>query len=242
QEILSSVLYVIAQVEAVKNLARNRLQGNREFLIEVLTLSLLHNKNMVNLIGYYAEGDQRILVYKCILFGSLEDHLLDLPSNKKPLDWSTTRMKKARGAAKGPEYLQDTANTSVICHDFKASNILFAEEFNPKLSDFRLAKLRPIKDKSYVSTRVMGTYGYCVPEYALIGNYPIKGLYQAPAIAAMCLQEEAGTRPLISDVVSSLEYLAIPQIEERVFGAKIEEVERSWEKPYLYYAILTHSQ
>ncbi|OVA10559.1 Protein kinase domain [Macleaya cordata] len=263
----------INQVVAVKQLDRNGLQGNREFLVEVLMLSLLHHPNLVNLIGYCADGDQRILVYEYMPLGSLEDHLLDLPAEKKPLDWGT-RMKIAQGAARGLEYLHDTANPPVIYRDFKASNILLDEDFNPKLSDFGLAKLGPTGDKSHVSTRVMGTYGYCAPEYALTGqlttksdvysfgvvfleiitgrraidtarptneqnlvtwaqplfkdrrkftlmadpllegNYPIKGLYQALAIAAMCLQEEASTRPLISDVVTALEYLAVPKTDE----------------------------
>lgn len=261
------------QVVAVKQLDRNGLQGNREFLVEVLMLSLVHHPNLVNLVGYCADGDQRILVYEYMPLGSLEDHLLDLPATKKALDWNT-RMKIAQGAAKGLEYLHDVANPPVIYRDFKASNILLDENFSPKLSDFGLAKLGPTGDKSHVSTRVMGTYGYCAPEYALTGqlttksdvysfgvvfleiitgrraidnsrpaneqnlvtwaqplfkdrrkftlmadpllegNYPIKGLYQALAIAAMCLQEESTTRPLISDVVTALEYLAAPKQEE----------------------------
>lgn len=64
---------------AVKQLERNSLQGNREFLVEVLMLSLLHHPNLVNLIGYCAEGDQRILVYEYMALGSLEDHLLGKP-------------------------------------------------------------------------------------------------------------------------------------------------------------------
>lgn len=262
----------INQVVAVKQLDRNGLQGNREFLVEVLMLSLLKHSNLVNLIGYCADGDQRILVYEYMPLGSLEDHLLDLPPNKTPLDWST-RMKIAQGAAKGLEYLHDKASPPVIYRDFKASNILLDEEYNPKLSDFGLAKLGPTGDKSHVSTRVMGTYGYCAPEYAMTGqlttmsdvysfgvvfleiitgrraidtsrptneqnlvtwaqplfkdkrkftlmadpklegNYPIKGLYQALAVAAMCLQEEASTRPLITDVVTALEYLSVPKNE-----------------------------
>ncbi|XP_057951039.1 probable serine/threonine-protein kinase PBL23 isoform X2 [Malania oleifera] len=256
------------QVVAVKQLDRNGFQGNREFLVEVLMLSLLHHNNLVNLVGYCADGDQRILVYEFMPNGSLEDHLLDLPPNKKPLDWNT-RMKIAEGAARGLEYLHEIANPPVIYRDFKSSNILLDEDFNPKLSDFGLAKLGPTGDKTHVSTRVMGTYGYCAPEYALTGQlttksdvysfgvvfleiitgrrvidtsrptseqnlvtwaqplfkdrkkftlmadplldgkYPIKGLYQALAVAAMCLQEEASTRPLISDVVTALEYLAL---------------------------------
>ena len=63
------------QVVAIKQLNRDGLQGNREFLVEVLMLSLLHHQNLVNLIGYCADGDQRLLVYEYMPFGSLEDHL-----------------------------------------------------------------------------------------------------------------------------------------------------------------------
>ncbi|KAG8365073.1 hypothetical protein BUALT_Bualt18G0066200 [Buddleja alternifolia] len=252
---------------AVKQLDRNGFQGNREFLVEVLVLSLLHHPNLVNLVGYCAEGEQRILVYEYMANGSLEDHLLNLSPDKKPLDWDT-RMKIAQGAARGLEYLHETSNPPVIYRDFKASNILLDADFNPKLSDFGLAKLGPVGETTHVSTRVMGTYGYCAPEYAstgqlttksdvysfgvvflemitgrrvidtarpseeqnliewaqplfkdkkkfhlmadplLEGNYPEKALYQALAIAAMCLQEEATTRPYISDVVTALEFLS----------------------------------
>ncbi|KAK9992349.1 hypothetical protein SO802_027334 [Lithocarpus litseifolius] len=255
------------QVVAVKQLDRNGLQGNREFLVEVLMLSLLHHPNLVNLIGYCADGDQRLLVYEFMPLGSLEDHLHDLPPDKEPLDWNT-RMKIAAGAAKGLEYLHDKANPPVIYRDLKSSNILLDEGFHPKLSDFGLAKLGPVGDKTHVSTRVMGTYGYCAPEYAMTGQltlksdvysfgvvflelitgrkaidntrapgehnlvawarplfkdrrkfpkmadpllrgrYPMRGLYQALAVAAMCLQEQAATRPLIGDVVTALTYLA----------------------------------
>ncbi|XP_062110747.1 serine/threonine-protein kinase PBS1 [Humulus lupulus] len=255
------------QVVAVKQLDRNGLQGNREFLVEVLMLSLLHHPNLVNLIGYCADGDQRLLVYEFMPFGSLEDHLHDLTPDKEPLDWNT-RMKIAAGAARGLEYLHDKANPPVIYRDFKSSNILLDEGFHPKLSDFGLAKLGPTGDKSHVSTRVMGTYGYCAPEYAMTGQltvksdvysfgvvflelitgrkaidstrphgeqnlvtwarplfndrrkfskladpqlqgrYPMRGLYQALAVASMCIQEQAATRPLIGDVVTALSYLA----------------------------------
>ncbi|KAH7686709.1 Non-specific serine/threonine protein kinase protein [Dioscorea alata] len=255
------------KVVAVKQLDRNGLQGNREFLVEVLMLSLLHHPNLVNLIGYCADGDQRLLVYEFIPLGSLEDHLHDLPPDKESLDWNT-RMKIAAGAARGLEYLHDKANPPVIYRDFKSSNILLDEGFHPKLSDFGLAKLGPVGDKSHVSTRVMGTYGYCAPEYAMTGQltvksdvysfgvvflelitgrkaidstkehgeqnlvswarpmfndrrklpkladpklrgrYPMRGLYQALAIASMCIQEQAASRPLIADVVTALSYLA----------------------------------
>jgi serine/threonine protein kinase len=161
------------QVIAVKQLDRNGFQGNREFLVEVLMLSLLHHPNLVNLVGYCADGEQRILAYEYMPNGSLEDHLLEAPPDAEPLDWNT-RMKIAEGAARGLEYLHETADPPVIYRDFKASNILLDENFNPKLSDFGLAKLGPTGDKTHVSTRVMGTYGYCVPEYALTGQLTTK--------------------------------------------------------------------
>ncbi|KAK6937660.1 Protein kinase domain [Dillenia turbinata] len=161
------------QIIAVKQLDRNGLQGNKEFLVEVLMLSLLHHPNLVNLIGYCADGDQRLLVYEYMPGGSLEDHLLDLSPNQKPLDWFT-RMKIALGAAKGLEYLHDKANPPVIYRDLKSSNILLDKEFNAKLSDFGLAKLGPVGDNSHVSSRVMGTYGYCAPEYQRTGQLTVK--------------------------------------------------------------------
>ncbi|KAG8658155.1 hypothetical protein MANES_03G126500v8 [Manihot esculenta] len=163
----------INKVVAIKKLDRNGFQGNREFLVEVLMLSLLHHTHLVNLVGYCADGHQRILVYDYMPNGSLEDHLFDLAPGRKPLDWET-RMKVASGAAKGLEYLHETANPPVIYRDFKASNILLDENFSPKLSDFGLAKLGPTGGKTHVSTRVMGTYGYCAPEYALTGQLTTK--------------------------------------------------------------------
>ncbi|KAH7656812.1 Non-specific serine/threonine protein kinase protein [Dioscorea alata] len=161
------------QFVAVKQLDRNGLQGNKEFLVEVLMLSLLHHPNLVNLIGYCADGDQRLLVYEYMPLGSLEDHLLDISPDKQPLSWYT-RMKIAFGAAKGLEYLHEKANPPVIYRDLKSSNILLDQDFNPKLSDFGLAKLGPIGDKVHVSSRVMGTYGYCAPEYARTGQLTLK--------------------------------------------------------------------
>ncbi|CAI9774420.1 unnamed protein product [Fraxinus pennsylvanica] len=161
------------QIVAVKQLDRNGLQGNREFLVEVLMLSLLHHQNLVNLIGYCADGEHRLLVYEYMQLGSLEDHLLDLPPGCTALSW-LTRMKIALNAAKGLEYLHDKANPPVIYRDLKSSNILLDKDFNAKLSDFGLAKLGPVGDKSYVSTRVMGTYGYCAPEYQRTGQLTLK--------------------------------------------------------------------
>ncbi|XP_073278821.1 probable serine/threonine-protein kinase PBL7 [Primulina huaijiensis] len=161
------------QVVAIKQLDRNGLQGNREFLVEVLMLSLLDHPNLVNLIGYCADGDQRLLVYEYMPLGSLDEHLNDPVPGRTQLDWNT-RMRIAAGAAKGLEYLHNKASPPVIYRDLKSSNILLGEGYHPKLSDFGLAKLGPVGDNTHVSTRVMGTYGYCAPEYSMTGQLTLK--------------------------------------------------------------------
>ena len=80
----------------------------------------------------------------------------------------------AFGAAKGLEYLHDKANPPVIYRDLKPSNILLDEDFNPKLSDFGLAKLGLLGDKIQISSRVMCTYGYCAAEYTKTGHLTMK--------------------------------------------------------------------
>jgi serine/threonine protein kinase len=70
--------------------------------------------------------------------------------------------------------LHDKANPPVIYRDLKSSNILLDEDFNPKLSDFGLAKLGPLGDKMHISSRVMCTYGYCAPEYTRTGHLTLR--------------------------------------------------------------------
>lgn len=96
-----------------------------------------------------------------------------LGPRRQPLDWNT-RMKIAAGAARGLEYLHNKMNPPVIYRDLKSSNILLGEEYHPKLSDFGLAKVGPTGDDTHVSTRVMGTYGYCAPDYAMTGQLTFK--------------------------------------------------------------------
>ncbi|KAL6504179.1 putative serine/threonine-protein kinase pbl21 [Orobanche gracilis] len=160
-------------IVAIKQLNLDGLQGNQEFIVEVLMLSSLHHPNLVNLIGYCTDGDQRLLVYEFMPMGSLENHLFDLEPGQKPLSWST-RLKIAVGAARGLEYLHCNASPPVIYRDLKSSNILLDNDYNVKLSDFGLAKLGPVGDNTHVSTRVMGTYGYCAPEYAMSGKLTLK--------------------------------------------------------------------
>lgn len=151
---------------AVKTLNHDGLQGHKEWLAEVSFLGDLIHPNLVKLIGYCIEDDQRLLVYEFMPRGSLENHLF---RRSLPLPWSI-RMRIALGAARGLAFLHEEAQRPVIYRDFKTSNILLDADYNAKLSDFGLAKDGPEGDKTHVSTRVMGTYGYAAPEYVMTGH------------------------------------------------------------------------
>ncbi|XP_077214357.1 putative serine/threonine-protein kinase PBL3 isoform X2 [Tasmannia lanceolata] len=157
-------------VVAVKKLKPEGFQGHKEWLTEVDYLGRLHHPNLVKLIGYCSDGDNRLLVYEFMPKGSLENHLFR--RGAQPLPWHI-RLKVAIGAARGLCFLHDS-ESQVIYRDFKAANILLDAEFNAKLSDFGLAKAGPTGDKTHVSTQVVGTHGYAAPEYVATGRLTSK--------------------------------------------------------------------
>ncbi|KAG6506472.1 receptor-like cytoplasmic kinase 176 [Zingiber officinale] len=155
-------------VIAVKKLNQEGYQGHREWLTEVNYLGQLTHPNLVKLIGYCVEDEQRLLVYEFMQCGSLDNHLFRRSSSIQPLSWNI-RMKIALGAAKGLAFLH-SEKAKVIYRDLKASNVLLDSNYNAKLSDFGLAKDGPSGDDTHVSTRVMGTHGYAAPEYLSTGH------------------------------------------------------------------------
>ncbi|WCJ44601.1 Protein kinase superfamily protein [Euphorbia peplus] len=157
------------QPVAVKLLDIEGLQGHREWLAEVIFLGQLRHQNLVKLIGYCCEDDERLLVYEFMPRGSLENHLFKRIS---VLPWGT-RLKIAIGAAKGLAFLH-CAENPVIYRDLKTSNVLLDSDFTAKLSDFGLAKMGPEGSDTHVTTRVMGTYGYAAPEYVSTGHLTTK--------------------------------------------------------------------
>ncbi|KAG5009155.1 putative serine/threonine-protein kinase [Glycine max] len=152
---------------AVKNLLNNKGQAEREFKVEVEAIGRVRHKNLVRLLGYCVEGAYRMLVYEYVDNGNLEQWLHGDVGPVSPMTWDI-RMNIILGTAKGLAYLHEGLEPKVVHRDVKSSNILIDRQWNPKVSDFGLAKLLSA-DHSYVTTRVMGTFGYVAPEYACTG-------------------------------------------------------------------------
>ncbi|CAD6237131.1 unnamed protein product [Miscanthus lutarioriparius] len=158
---------------AIKVLKRDDQQGTREFLAEVEMLSRLHHRNLVKLIGICTEGHSRCLVYELVPNGSVESHLHGSDKGAARFDWDA-RLKIALGAARALVYLHEDSSPRVIHRDFKSSNILLEHDFTPKVSDFGLARTALGEGNEHISTRVMGTFGYVAPEYAMTGHLLVK--------------------------------------------------------------------
>ncbi|KHN42090.1 Putative serine/threonine-protein kinase [Glycine soja] len=152
---------------AIKNLLNNRGQAEKEFKVEVEAIGRVRHKNLVRLLGYCAEGAHRMLVYEYVDNGNLEQWLHGDVGPCSPLTWEI-RMNIILGTAKGLTYLHEGLEPKVVHRDIKSSNILLSKKWNAKVSDFGLAKLLG-SDSSYITTRVMGTFGYVAPEYASTG-------------------------------------------------------------------------
>ncbi|XP_073315387.1 probable serine/threonine-protein kinase At1g01540 isoform X1 [Primulina huaijiensis] len=156
---------------AVKNLLNNSLsargQAEREFKVEVEAIGRVRHKNLVRLLGYCAEGAHRMLVYEYVDNGNLEQWIHGDVGKHSPLTWDI-RMNIMLGTAKGLTYLHEGLEPKVVHRDIKSGNILLDKQWNAKVSDFGLAKLIG-SENSYITTRVMGTFGYVAPEYASTG-------------------------------------------------------------------------
>ncbi|XP_021655013.2 probable LRR receptor-like serine/threonine-protein kinase At1g67720 isoform X3 [Hevea brasiliensis] len=147
---------------AVKIMADSSSHLTQQFVTEVALLSRIHHRNLVPLIGFCEEENQRILVYEYMHSGTLRDHVHG-SVNQKRLDW-LTRLQIAEDAAKGLEYLHTGCNPSIIHRDVKTSNILLDINMRAKVSDFGLSR-QAEDDLTHISSVARGTVGYLDPEY-----------------------------------------------------------------------------
>ncbi|VAH14002.1 unnamed protein product [Triticum turgidum subsp. durum] len=141
-------------------------------------VSRLKHENVVELLGYCLDGNTRVLAYEFATMGSLHDMLHGRKGVKgaQPgpvLSW-IQRVKIAVGAAKGLEYLHEKAQPHVIHRDIKSSNVLLFDDDVAKIADFDLSNQAPDMAARLHSTRVLGTFGYHAPEYAMTGQLSSK--------------------------------------------------------------------
>ncbi|CAM6101034.1 unnamed protein product [Calypogeia fissa] len=148
-------------------------KGLSEFQAEIAVLTKVRHRHLVALLGYCADGNERLLVYEYMPQGTLSQHIFEHKKlGLKPMDWKR-RLSIALDVARGMEYLHSLAHKSFIHRDLKPSNILLGDDFRAKVSDFGLVKLAP-EGKFSVETRLAGTFGYLAPEYAVTGRVTTK--------------------------------------------------------------------
>ncbi|KAK4423008.1 putative serine/threonine-protein kinase PBL19 [Sesamum alatum] len=207
-------------IVAIKKLNTQGLQGHKQWVAEVQFLGVLDHPNLVKLLGYCSvdgeRGIQRLLVYEYMPNKSLEDHLFNRA--KPTIPW-ITRLNIILGAAQGMAYLHEGLEVQVIYRDFKSSNVLLDKDFNPKLSDFGLAR-EERKLLEWVRQFPADSKKFSmIIDPRLQNQYSLDAARRIAKLADSCLNKNAKDRPSMSRVVEILK-LAIEESEGTSFDPR----------------------
>ncbi|EXB50695.1 Serine/threonine-protein kinase BRI1-like 1 [Morus notabilis] len=183
-------------VVAIKKLIHVTGQGDREFMAEMETIGKIKHRNLVPLLGYCKIGEERLLVYEYMKWGSLEAVLHDKSDkggNGSTLGWAA-RKKIAIGAARGLAFLHHSCIPHIIHRDMKSSNVLLDENFEARVSDFGMARLVNALDTHLSVSTLAGTPGYVPPEYYQSFRCTTKG--DVYSYGVVLLELISGKRPI----------------------------------------------
>ncbi|XP_031113735.1 putative receptor-like protein kinase At4g00960 isoform X3 [Ipomoea triloba] len=157
---------------AVKRMGSHSNQGMEEFKNEVLLIAKLQHRNLVKLLGYCMQAKEKILIYEYMPNKSLDTFIFDR-TRCMLLNWNK-RVDIILGIIRALVYLHHDSRLRIIHRDLKTNNILLDEDLMPKISDFGLARIVEGKTIEANTKKIVGTYGYMSPEYALDGLFSTK--------------------------------------------------------------------